>query len=446
MNEKLGFKEKLGYGMTGFGHSVWMTFLSTYILFFYTDVAGISPAVAGVIISIATIWDAVNDPLIAAFGDNHKFKNGDRMRPYLIYASIALAVCLVLVFTVFGTGKTTVIMAIVTYLLFRVPSTFYGLPIVAMRQLATADNRERISLNTISSGAGAVGIASVSTLVYAIICAIAGTDASGNMQNPEKGFFFGAVLVGLLVIFTSIFNYATTKERVKPEKEEKTPFIAAAKIILKNRSFRENLLLNFFYGTISSLTTGYALYYCKYVIHNANLFIPISAMYILGVVITLPFVQKIHKALGRMKMMVAAALLLALGSLVFILFARKVFAAFFLCLTIGIGTELITVMLAINKADITDVIEKTDGVRLDAMVGNVSTFFQKLATALLTAGLGVVLELSHYDSEAASQPESAVMAIILIMGLGGLISAIVIALVSKFQVIDRELKENGIER
>ena len=368
------------------------------------------------------------------------------MRPYLLYASVALAVCLVLVFTVYGSSKKAVVFAVISYLLFRVPSTFYGLPICAMRQLATDDNEERISINTISSGAGAVGIASVSTLLYFIICLIAGTDSSGNMLNPKLGFAAGAAIVGALVIATSFYNYFTTKERVQPEKEEGAGFIEAGKIILKNKSFRQNLVLNFFYGTIASLTTGYALYYCKYVICSPNLFIPISAMYIIGVLVMLPFVSKIHRKLGRTVMMIVSSLILAAGSILFIIFAKMKFAAFVLCLCIGVGTELITVMLAINKADITDIIEKTDGTRLDGMVGNVSTFFQKLATALLTAILGLVLEAAHYSADAAVQPDSAVRAIVLIMGLGGLISALVMAFVSKRQVIDEELADCGIKR
>ena len=446
MNEKLSKKEKIGYALTGFGHSLWMTFLSTYILFFYTDVAHITPGIAGLIISLATIWDAVNDPLIAAIADNHRFKNGDRMRPYLVYASIALAVCLVLMFTVYGTGTKAIIFALITYLLFRVPSTFYGLPIVAMRQLATSDNAERVSLNTISSGAGAIAIASVSTVLYFLICLVAGTDSSGNMINPKLGFTFGACLVGLIVIGTSVFNYLTTRERVQPQNQVKISFISACQVILKNKSFRQNLVLNFFYGTIASLTTGYALYYCKYVICNSNLFIPISAMYIIGVLIMLPFVSKIYAKFGRTKMMVVASAILLIGSAVFLIFARLPFSAFILCLCIGVGTELLAVMLAINKADITDIVEASDGMRLDGMVGNVSTFFQKLATALLTALLGVVLEYANYNADLSVQPDSAITAIILIMGLGGLVSAAVIGYTSYRQVIDDELKNFNLSR
>jgi len=443
MEEKLKLKEKLGYGLTGFGHSVWMTFLSTYILFFYTDVAYIRPAAASLIISLATVWDAVNDPLFASLADNHTFRNGDHMRPYLIYASIPLAVCLVLMFTVWGSGTVTLVFAALTYFLFRIPSTFYSLPISAMRQLASPDTRERISLNTISSGFGAVGIACVSTILYALICAVSGMNGN-EMIDPRAGFRFGAILVGVLVIGTSIFNYATTKERVKPEHSEKIPFFTACRMILRNRSFVENLFLNFFYGTISALTTGYALYYCKYVICRSSLFIPISAMYILGVLVALPFVSKIYDRLGRVKMMVASAAILAAGSLVFILLSHMVFAAFVLCFCIGIGTELLIVMLSINRADITDIIEKSDGPRLDGMIGNVSTFFQKLASALLTAILGFVLEAAHYDATLDVQPRSAVLAIVLIMGLGSLVSALAIAALSTKSTIDSELKQYGI--
>ena len=446
MGEKLSKKEKLGYGLTGFALSLWVTFLGTYMQYFYLKVAMIRPAVTGLIMSTVMIWDAINDPLIASFADNRRFKNGDRMRPYLIWSSIPLAICLFLTFTVFGSGSVTVIMAFVTYFIFRVPSTFYSLQISAMRQLATPDNLERVSLNTISSGWGAVAIASVSTVLWALIRMVAGVDAEGNMINAQRGFWFGAVVVGIIVIGTSLYNYYTTKERVQPEKEEKTAFMEACRVILKNRSFRQNLLLNFFYGTITTVTTGYALIYCEDVLGKPDLVIWVSGMYIVGVLISLPFVSKVYKKLGRGRMMAISALVLLAGGIVFIIFSKAVFSGFVLCLSIGIGTEFMTVMLAINKADITDIIEKTDGSRLDGMIGNVSNFFQKLASAALTAILGVALEWAHYDAELASQPESAMRAIILIMGLGSIISAAAMWLLSKNCSLDEELKAAGIER
>ena len=446
MNEKLSFRERIGYGLTGFGNGCWMALLSSFLLFFYTDVAGIRPAVASGIISAATIWDAINDPLIASFADNHRFRSGERIRPYLLIASVPMALCLALLFTVFGSGTLTAVMAFVTYFLFRIPSTFYCLPMGAMAQLATPSDEERVTLNTYSSGGGAFGTAFCSVALLPIIRAVAGLDESRNMVNPRRGFFVGALLVGIVVVASAAYNYFTTRERVRPETENKEKFLPSCAVILRCRSFRQNLLLTFFYGTICSLVTGYALYYCTHVLGNQALATPVTAMYIVGVAAALPFVRRIYEKLGRTKLLLLAAAILTAGSVVFLAAPRLLIAPFFYCLCIGVGSELVFVLLAINRADVTDILEKESGVRHDGMVGNVSNFIQKCATAVLTALLGVVLELVHYDADLPEQPASALTAIVLIMGLGGLISALLIGVVSSRLNLDSELEKYGIRR
>lgn len=36
---------------------------------------------AGTILSLGIVWDAINDPLVGYFAVNHRFKNGERVRP-----------------------------------------------------------------------------------------------------------------------------------------------------------------------------------------------------------------------------------------------------------------------------------------------------------------------------------------------------------------------------
>ena len=445
--EKLSFKEKIGYSLTSFGNGSWSSYINTFLLYFYTNVAGIRPAVAGTITGLAVIWDAINDPLFASLVDNHTFKNGEKMRPLLIYASVPLAICLVLMFTVFGDGGTfTVIMAFVMYFLFRIPSTFYNLPMNGMRQLATGDDSERVSLGAYATAGGSFGMAIAAVGMWPLVRAIAGLDSERNMINPRLGFAAGAAIVGVIIIAASIYNYLTTKERVKAQNPEKTPFFEACRRILKNRNFMISLLMDFFYGVLSMLVSTYAVYYCTYVLNNADLVTPVSAMYIFGVVAAIPFVSKLYKKLGRKKHFALSTAILGLGSIVFMLFPRNIISPFFFCLCIGVGTEFASVLLAVNRADVTDIIEAKEGSRLDGMVSNVSTFIQKCARGLLTFILGLILEYAKYDGNLSTQPDSAVTAIILIMALGGVLSSIGMYISAKGLRIDEEMAECGINK
>ena len=436
----LSFPEKLGYGLTNLGSGVWTSFVNTFLLYFYTNVAHIRPAIASTIISLAVIWDAINDPLFASIADNRRFRNGEKMRP-LLWSSVAIAVLLVLMFTVYGSGTVGIILAFVTYFAFRIPTTLHTLAINGMKQLASPDAKDRVSLSTWASGGGAFGLAVSSIIFWPIVRGVAGLDADGNMINPRQGFWVAAGIAGFIVIATSMFNYFTSKERVHDEVSEKIPFLKCCKILLSSREFNINLAILFLYGLFSTIISGYALYYCTYVINRAGLASVVMATYVIGIVAMLPVVNKLYRKLGRKKVIAIGTIVLTVGSLIFLIFAKQVFAPFVLCAAIGIGTELITVMLSLNRADITDAVSESQGARMDGMVNNVMYFVQKLGNALLTFLLGLVLEYTHFDGELSVQPASAVLAIILIMGVTSLVASVGIFILSLFLKMNDKAKE-----
>jgi len=83
---------KLLYGLGEFGPSVaGGTIIPFYFLFFLTDVAGVRPGVAGTLLLVARIWDAVNDPLVGAISDRTRMRLG-RRRPYILAGAVPLAI------------------------------------------------------------------------------------------------------------------------------------------------------------------------------------------------------------------------------------------------------------------------------------------------------------------------------------------------------------------
>lgn len=439
MKNKLSFAERMGYGLTNFGSGVWLSFINTFLLFFYTNVAHLRPVVASTIISLAVVWDAVNDPLFASFADNHHFKNGEKMRP-LLWTSIPLAICLVLMFVVYGDGSGNsvlpIVLAFVTYFAFRIPSTLHTLAINGMKQLASSDDKDRASLSTWASGGGAFGMAVSSIIFWPIVRGVAGLDQSGEMINPKLGFIVAAAIAGLMVIVTSMFNFFTSKERVFDDVKEKIPFTKCCKILLSNREFNLNLAILFLYGLYSTIISGYALYYCTYVINKAGLASVVMASYVVGIIAMLPVVNKLYKKYGRKKVIAIGTAILTAGSVIFLIFAKYTFAPFILCGSIGVGTELVTVMLSLNRADITDMVSESQGARMDGMVNNVMYFVQKLGNALLTFLLGLALEYSAFDGNLSVQPQSAVITIVLIMGVTSVVASVGIWAFSRLLKID----------
>ena len=85
MNEstipRLKFPEKFGFFTFSTASNVVYQFKSLYYLFFLTNVLKIDVLAAGLILTIGTIWDAINDPLIGFWSVNHKFKKRRAVPP-----------------------------------------------------------------------------------------------------------------------------------------------------------------------------------------------------------------------------------------------------------------------------------------------------------------------------------------------------------------------------
>lgn len=91
-------KDKLGYALGDMGGIMTFGLVSSFLNMFYTDVLGISAGKIAVLMFVARIWDAINDPIWGAFIDSRKPTKYGRFRPYILWASFPLAIGAFLMF------------------------------------------------------------------------------------------------------------------------------------------------------------------------------------------------------------------------------------------------------------------------------------------------------------------------------------------------------------
>ena len=92
-------RASLGYAVGDLGINLYFISTLTYLLYFYTDVLGISAAAAAGVFLVARLVDAVTDPLMGAIAERTRTRWG-RLRPYLLFGAIPLGVITVATFTV----------------------------------------------------------------------------------------------------------------------------------------------------------------------------------------------------------------------------------------------------------------------------------------------------------------------------------------------------------
>ena len=412
----LSLKERLGFSAISLADNLRTYYQSTFMLFFCTNVLGCRPGIIATLMSIVTVWDAVNDPMIASYADNHPNRKGERTRQYL-FASIPLGIVLVLLFShIFQNPTVSTIFVFALYLLLSVFTTFHRLPFYAMMILVSPEEEDRLSVSKYHFIGTAIGVAMGSVVMWPLVRLVGGVDAAGNVANPDKGFFIGAVIVAVVVIALSLYHYFTTKERVRPQNVEKTPILQAIRILFQNAKFRRNVILDFLRNVIISATVGYGLYYVTYVLGKPGMLTLLSAVYVFSSLLFLPFVSRIIRKLGIRKSLILSALILIAAEAVFVIMPKTLIGGLAVMLACGVSTSLINVALSLNRAHIADEVEEAEGRRVDSMVSNVNGLAVKCGASLVGLMLGWILEFTHYDGSLSVQPDSAIKGIIFIMG------------------------------
>lgn len=144
-----GMREKISYGLGDFASVLyWQTFM-IYLLYFYTDVFGISAAAAGTMFLVSRVLDGINDPIVGMIADRTETRWG-KFRPYLLWFCVPFAIVGVLAFTTPDfTDVGKIIWAYVTYNALMIIYTIINIPYTSMLGVISSDATQRTSLSSI---------------------------------------------------------------------------------------------------------------------------------------------------------------------------------------------------------------------------------------------------------------------------------------------------------
>lgn len=260
-SEKVPLITKLAFGSGDVGPAVATGIMSFYLLYFFTDVARLGPAIAGVILLINKIWDSVNDPIVGMISDRVHTRWG-RRRPWFLFGAIPFGVTFVLLFLVppFAEAGRFWYYMIVSLLL-DLAFTVVNVPYTALTPELSRDYDERTSLNSyrfafsIGSGLGAA-------VTHPLIV---------NAFKPAGGEVLGYTMSALIWASVSavafFFAFWGTYERHTAEEQVQLPFWEGLKVTFGNRAFRYvtgiYLLSWLVVQTVSTLVIYYLTYWLR---------------------------------------------------------------------------------------------------------------------------------------------------------------------------------------
>lgn len=421
---KIGIKEVAGYTVAEAGNMFNLTYISSYLKLFMTDVLKISPAKAGLMFIISRLWDCINDPIWGAMIAKKAPMSDGKFRPYLKWVALPLGIATVLCFAPYHqiTTNQTILLIIcyLTYIFYGMMYTGMNIPFGSLASVITDDPNGRNLLSTSRSIGSGIGGGVVSLIAPMVIFTVTDqidptTGKNIEIADGNKMFIFGLIM-GILSIVAYLAGYKTTKERVPSEAEPKVDFKKTYLGLLKSRPFVTVALAGVLISGQLQFNSFNAYLYKNY-FTNTSLSIMGTVCNYLPMVCLVLFTPKLSAKYGKKELCGKFSIISAIAAVALAVCANNqsiidaingteggIFPAWLFMATlllIGFGYTFVSLTCWAVVMDVIDYQEYTTGIRNESAVYAVYTFSRKLGQTIADGAGLFLLQWAKYDSETA---------------------------------------------
>jgi len=383
------------------GYALTSVMLSMVLAVFLTDVVGLRPSYAAIVIFIGRTWDYVNDPIVGFIADRTRTKWG-RYRPYLLWSAIPFGITFILLWIVppIQSQIGLLIYFSAIYFIHEAATTFGFIPYVALTPTLTSNYDDRTSLTSYRM---------VFSMIGSLIATIVPLAIIGTIDHTKQGIILYVMIamgaISALPLFGTFFG-VREKIQVTPERPKLLDSLKAA---FSNKPFLYAMGIYLF--TIAGLEIGSAmtLYFFRYglnIAEEAEIFVGI--MFIVGIVM-IPFWNYVSKKLDKAKAFIIGTGLMILTRIALYFFTPDTPEIYLYIVTILAGVAFSagqTLPWAIMP-DPVEYDEYTTGKRREGVFYSLIILCKSIAISLSLPLLLVAMEAAGYVANAATQSQSA---------------------------------------
>jgi GPH family glycoside/pentoside/hexuronide:cation symporter len=396
--DRISLKEKIGYSLGDASSNLYWKTFEFYLMFFYTDVFGISAAAVGTMLVVTRLADAFADPVMGSIADRTNTRWG-HFRPYILWFALPLAVLGVLTFTTPNLhGGAKLLYAYITYGLLMFLYTAVNIPYTALMGVMTPNSQVRTSISSIRFMGAFTAGAFVQFLLPWFVKVL-------GRGNAARGWQLTFVLYGILAVVMLVLCFASTKERVAPPPQQKSDLGQDLADLFTSRAW---LVL---VGVLLLILAAFMIkgsasnYYFKYFVKRYDLiglFLVSNGLAFLAAVSTATYMAKRFgkKLLFMMAIGVGALVIsgfwLARPSDIWFMFALQIVSSY----VIGFNSPVVFAMFA----DVADDAEWRTGRRTTGLVFASAIFSTKAGVAI---GAGLCSAIFSYFGYVANVEQTA---------------------------------------
>ena len=414
---RLSGAAKASYGLGAVGKDMVYMLSASYVLYYFQDILGVSAAAMGVILMVARVFDAFNDPIMGAIVAKTKSRWG-KFHPWLLIGTITNAIILYLMFSAPPTlnGGGLVAYAAVTYILWGVTYTMMDIPYWSMIPAFTEGGKEREGLTTLARSCAGVGSAIITIITVMSVSALGHMFGGAGISDREVervGFSYFSIAIAVLFVLFTVICCINVKE--KSTVDMKTASIGEMfKALIQNDQAMAVVVAIVVVNCSIYITSNLVIYFFKYDFGGAGwrgdytLFSTFGGgIQILAMMLLYPLLRKFFTSIKIYFISMGMAIvgyitLLVLASTtmnnVYLLFIP----GFFIFAANGMLSVITTVFLA-NTVDYGEIKNYR---RDESVIFSMQTFVVKLASGIsaFIAALALqILALSNDTAETATE-------------------------------------------
>jgi len=262
--DRVSLTEKVGYSLGDAASNLYWKTFEWYLMFFYTEVFGISAAAVGTMLLVTRLSDAVADPVMGSIADRTNTRWG-HFRPYVLWFAVPLGVAGVLTFTTPNLGGgAKLVYAYITYCLLMFLYTAVNIPYTALMGVMTPNSEERTSISSIRF----IGAFTAGVFVQYFTLKFVKLFGHGN---EARGWQLTMVLYGVLAVVMLVLCFGSTRERVAPPPQQKSDLGRDLAGLFTSRPWRVLFGVLLLVLAAFVIKGSAAAYYFKYYVRREDL-------------------------------------------------------------------------------------------------------------------------------------------------------------------------------
>ena len=409
----LTFRDKISYGIGGICDNTLYTLSGTYLLLFLTTVAGVSPAVAGTISAVGSLWEAFAGPYIGFRSDSTRSRFGKR-RPFMMAASVPIAITTSLLFmTIDAAPAVKTVYYLVVIVLFWTFFSMNFVPYVSLGADLTDDYHGRTVLRSYAYVFNQIGM-----LIGMVLPTLIVARAENMGTTTQKGWLLVGIICGTAAGAAALISAVTvrtggserTEEDNRPKGRAAGEILREYASLLKLKPMRFIVAVSVIYLIANTFFSSDRVFFMTY---NAGMGQDKVSLVMLVITLSgiafVPFIERIAGRTDKTKVFtygigISGAVMMILR----IFDMTSISGIILVSLMYSLANTCYWQLMPSMIYDITEVVEIETGKSQTGAVISCQALSESISIAAGLQGLGLVLAMAGFsETVGMSQPGTA---------------------------------------